>query len=171
MLTNLLEIDNGPGTSITGAGGLTVNGVNNGIVNTGGLYNGGELLLTGGNPFTGAVTVNSGTLVNGPGSSLSSTTAATVATNAAWICDSVSFPNMPTITVNNGGWLVFSNSEPTLNGTVNLVDNGTLDVSAVSGGFTLNSGQTLLGTGGVNGPVTAASGAILSPGRLAPPAR
>jgi len=164
--TNLLEIDNGSGTAILGAGGLTVNGLNNGILNTGGLYNGGELLLTGANSFTGAVTVNGGALVNGPGSSLASTAAATVATNATWICDSVSFPSIPTFTVNTGGLLVFSNSSPALSATVSLVDNGTLDVSAVSGGFTLNSGQTLIGKGGVNGPFTAASGAAISPGTV-----
>jgi len=164
--TNVLEIDNNFGTSLHGAGGLTVNGVNNGILNFGGLYNGGELLLTGANPFTGAITVNGGTLVNGPGSSLSSINGATVASNAAWVCDSVSIPAVPSIAIRQGGLVIFSNSAPGVSSALALTDNGTLDVSAVSGGFTLVSGQSLIGSGGVAGPLMLASGAFISPGTI-----
>jgi autotransporter-associated beta strand protein len=47
---------------------------------------------------------------------------------------------------------------------IRIASGATLDVSAVSGGFTLNSGQTLSGTGSVVGPLTLASGAHLAPG-------
>ena len=44
-----------------------------------------------------------------------------------------------------------------------LAANTLLDVSAVSGGFGLNANQTLGGSGAVNGSVTAAAGAQISP--------
>jgi len=45
-----------------------------------------------------------------------------------------------------------------------IKNNATLDVSAVSGGFSVASGQTLMGTGTVIGATTIASGATLAPG-------
>lgn len=43
-------------------------------------------------------------------------------------------------------------------------NNGIFDVSAVSGGYTIASGQTLQGAGSVTGAITIASGATLAPG-------
>jgi fibronectin-binding autotransporter adhesin len=48
--------------------------------------------------------------------------------------------------------------------TIRVGSGATFDVAAVSGGFTLASGQTLGGSGSVNGLVTAASGSHLAPG-------
>jgi autotransporter-associated beta strand protein len=47
---------------------------------------------------------------------------------------------------------------------ISVVSGGTFDVGAVSGGFTIVSGQTLKGTGSVTGNVTVADGGILVPG-------
>ena len=48
-------------------------------------------------------------------------------------------------------------------GTINVAFAAVLDVSSVTGGFALASGQTLLGNGTVVGGVTAAAGSIVSP--------
>jgi autotransporter-associated beta strand protein len=68
-------------------------------------------------------------------------------------------------TLVNAGSLVIGATGTLSNSTSVIVGNGTiLDVSAVSGGFVLNVGQTLAGSGVVTGTVTAASGAIINPG-------
>ena len=48
--------------------------------------------------------------------------------------------------------------------SVTLAGGTTFDVSAVGGGYVLNGGRTLAGTGTVAGNVTAASGSIINPG-------
>ena len=52
------------------------------------------------------------------------------------------------------------NNSPTIKATIGT----TYDVSAVTGGYVLLSGQTLKGQGTINGNVTVASGATLAPG-------
>ncbi len=58
-------------------------------------------------------------------------------------------------------------SNITSSGTIEIADAGALDVSSVTGGFSLASGQTLSGGGAVVGGVTAAAGSIVSPGAAA----
>lgn len=49
-------------------------------------------------------------------------------------------------------------------GTINVASSAILDVSSVTGGFALASGQTLLGNGAVVGGITATAGSTVSPG-------
>ncbi len=68
-------------------------------------------------------------------------------------------------TLISGGSLALGASGSLSNTPVIAVGNGaTYDVSAVSGGYVLVSGQTLKGTGIVIGALTVASGATLAPG-------
>ena len=65
----------------------------------------------------------------------------------------------------NGGTLVLGAAGAIASSAQIVVTNGaTLDVSPVAGGFVLNAGQTLCGSGVVTGSVTAASGSAISPG-------
>jgi autotransporter-associated beta strand protein len=65
----------------------------------------------------------------------------------------------------NAGTLALGASGSINNSPVIAVGSGaTYDVSAVSGGYVLASGQTLKGTGSVTGAMTVASGATLAPG-------
>ena len=69
------------------------------------------------------------------------------------------------VTTVSGGTLALSAATNNIasSGTINVAF-AVLDVSSVTGGFALASGQTLLGNGAVVGGVTAAAGAIVSPG-------
>ena len=69
------------------------------------------------------------------------------------------------ITTISAGTLALAGSGSIANSPTNTVASGaTFDVSAVTGGFHLTSGQTLTGTGTNLGPVTVDSGATLAPG-------
>ncbi|MCP5535257.1 MAG: autotransporter-associated beta strand repeat-containing protein [Akkermansiaceae bacterium] len=48
--------------------------------------------------------------------------------------------------------------------TIDVLGGATFDVSAVSGGFSLGNGQTLMGAGTVVGPIQAALGSTIAPG-------
>lgn len=50
---------------------------------------------------------------------------------------------------------------------INVATGATLDVSAVAGGFSLASGQSIKGSGTVLGPIAVATGAALAPGNSA----
>ncbi len=70
-------------------------------------------------------------------------------------------------TVNGGGLALGANGSISNSPTITVNNNtNVFDVSAVSGGFTLNGaiGQTLAGSGLVAGNVTVANGAVLVPG-------
>lgn len=94
----------------------------------------GTLTLTGANTYTGTTTISEGTLKLG----------VFAAVPEHGVIGSVgSIANTPSINVATGA--VF-------------------DVSAVPGGFTLGTGQTLGGTGNMAGMLTVGSGAIVAPG-------
>jgi fibronectin-binding autotransporter adhesin len=154
--TNVFEIDSSFGTAMSGAGGLNVSGTSPG-----------QLILTGGNTFTGPVTVNSGATLNLYGGGSLATASLSVATNAvAAISDSFSVPNLSAYTVNNGGRLILSNS-PSLLSTANFTLNGNnsaLDASALLSTLTL--GGTLSGSGVVTGAIVTASGSTIVPGTV-----
>ena len=68
-------------------------------------------------------------------------------------------------TLITAGTLALSGSGTIAASSTLILSNGaTLDVSGVSGGFSLASGQTLKGFGIVSGNATVAGGAVLSPG-------
>jgi fibronectin-binding autotransporter adhesin len=65
----------------------------------------------------------------------------------------------------NGGTLLLAATGSIFNSPAITVTNGaTFDVSQVGGGFVLNNGQTLGGSGVVTGGVTCASGSTVTPG-------
>jgi autotransporter-associated beta strand protein len=68
-------------------------------------------------------------------------------------------------TVLNSGTLALGNAGALGSSAAIVLGGGTLDVSAL-GSVTLNSGQSLRGSGTVNGSVTAASGSTLVPGGI-----
>ncbi len=67
-------------------------------------------------------------------------------------------------TTNLGGTLVLGPAGSVATGSLVISNGATLDVSQVTGGFGLNSGQNLGGNGVVTGAVTCASGVTVSPG-------
>ena len=72
-----------------------------------------------------------------------------------------------TTTISNGTLLLAATANNIASSAVidfTTSGSGILDVSNVSGGFTLASGQTLQGTGKVVGAITVGSGAVLAPG-------
>ena len=103
---------------------------------------GGTLTLTGSNTYSGATSVNGGTLL------VNNTTGSGTGTS--------------NVTVNSGGTLGGSG---TILGDVIVNSNGTSSVSGViQGAVTVNSGATLSGTGVIQGAVSVAAGATIQPG-------
>ena len=66
--------------------------------------------------------------------------------------------------VSAGTLVIAPSSSLTSSGTVTVAPGATLDVTSLSGGLTLASGQTLGGGGLVSGAVVANAGSVLSPG-------
>ena len=66
----------------------------------------------------------------------------------------------------SGGTLALGNAGSLSSSSIDVVAGATYDVSAVSGGYYLNAGQTLSGTGTVKGNTIVSAGGILSPGDL-----
>jgi autotransporter-associated beta strand protein len=64
----------------------------------------------------------------------------------------------------SAGTLTLTGSATIASPAISVATNATLDVSGVTSGFVLNSGQALKGTGTVKGTVTAASGSSIVPG-------
>ena len=160
----------GDGTLGNLAGGnLTVNGINISLV--GAANNHSINIATG---HTGAINswiAGTGTITdNGAGAV---TLAGVNAFTGALVMNStntltLSRTNTPSLgTLVNSGTLLLG-ATGGLNGpTINVASNATFDVSAVSAGYTLNSGQILLGNGSVNGSVNVAAGAQILPGGAA----
>ncbi len=69
-----------------------------------------------------------------------------------------------TTTVNNGVLAIGTSGSIPSSTNITVISGATLDVSALSGGLTLNAGQTLAGTGTVLGNVSGASGVTIAPG-------
>jgi autotransporter-associated beta strand protein len=67
-------------------------------------------------------------------------------------------------TINQGSLVLGSAGGLADSPLISVASGATFDVSAVSGGFQLQNGQTLSGCGQVNGAVTVSSGTVLSPG-------
>jgi autotransporter-associated beta strand protein len=69
-----------------------------------------------------------------------------------------------TTTVNGGTLLLAATGSISNSAAITVTNGATFDVSQVGGGFVLNSGQTLGGSGVVTGSVTCANGSSVSPG-------
>jgi len=97
--------------------------------------------LTGTNTYYGSTTVSGGTLLLGGYGMITNSSPITI----------------------NGGTLSLGTNGSVANNPVTVASGGTLDVSKYSGGFTLQSGQMLVGNGGVvTGSVTIASSSTLN---------
>ena len=105
----------------------------------------------GSSTFSGTIADHS----SGPGS-LTKTGAGTLTLTGA-----NTFSGTTTI---SAGTLALASSGALASSTITAASGATFDVSAVSGGFTLGSGQTLGGGGAVFGAFTIGSGAVLAPG-------
>jgi fibronectin-binding autotransporter adhesin len=172
------------GTTVT-LGTLTLGHATNTLSNAGTvLVNGGILDLGTNTDTVGAVTLSSGSItgsgtsvqgvltgtsyaLTGTGSvtaKLAGTSVTLTKSNAgtATLSAANSYTGATTIT---GGTLALGSAGSINDSPTITVGTGAIfDVSAVSGGYSLASGQTLQGTGTVNGPMTVASGSTLSPG-------
>jgi autotransporter-associated beta strand protein len=154
----------------------------------------GSLILTGPNTYSGTTTVSDGTLQIGAGGNTGTLGSGNVVDNAALVFnryDTVVCSNLVsgvggltqagagTLTLSSvntytgptsvtAGALALASGGSIANSTnLNLANGAVLDVSAHTAGFTLLNGQTLGGTGSVNGNFTVAGGATLAPGNSA----
>jgi autotransporter-associated beta strand protein len=162
-----------------------------GVVSNGGLTKAGvgTLTLTGSNTYAGGTTVSAGHLVIGDGGTTGSVTGNIVNNSVLWFkrSDAVTYAGVIsgtgslykssagtlTLTSNstftgdthvNDGTLALSGAGSIAGSDSIYVENGaTLDVSAVTGGWQLGSGQTLVGGGTIVGPATAAVGSTVRP--------
>ena len=150
------------GAGTLGSGSLTVSG---GTADLGGatITNALGALTGGGAVNNGTITNNSGTydVQNGTvgavlagSNGLTKSTASTVTLNSA--------NTYSGNTVISSGTLALGSSGSVASATIQ--NNATFNVSAVTGGFSVASGQTLKGTGTVIGGTTIASGGTLAPG-------
>lgn len=177
-----MTVDSATGTTFAGA--ITGSGS---LVKTGAQ----SLILSGNNTFTGTTTVSAGTLQLGAGSASGSLagavsvgSGATLAINRSGTFTFASAisgaggvtTSTGTITLSNantyGGNTTISSGTLKLGASgsiansahINVAGGATFDVSSVSGGFSLVSGQTVSGTGSISGAFTAASGSGITPG-------
>jgi len=168
--------------------------VMSGVISNGGLTKAGPgiLSMTGENMYTGTTTVSAGVLQIGNGGT-SGSVAGNIINNATLVfqrADSVTYSG----TLSGNGVLlkqgagaltltsahVFAGSTSVANGTLAFSGSGglpsssvlsvgasaVLDVSGVSAGWRLNSGQRLTGEGAVVGPAVGAVGSIVNPGSI-----
>lgn len=163
-----------------------------GVVSNGGLTKAGvgTLTLTGSNTYAGGTTVSAGELSIGDGGTTGSVTG-NIVNNANLTFDRSDAVTYAGVISGSGSLLkdgagtltltsnsTFTGSTDVLAGTLKLSGAGgigssdiiaveagaTLDVSAVTGGWQLGSGQTLTGDGTVVGPATGAVGSTVTPG-------
>ncbi|MGD0259237.1 MAG: autotransporter-associated beta strand repeat-containing protein [Verrucomicrobiota bacterium] len=166
-----------PGTlsssvNITGPGTVTKNGA-------------GAATLTGTHAYSGLTTVNAGSLQLGgslPSSDVTNNAALILAPSSSQTYSNT-ISGLGTLSVSAVGTLTLSGTNTytggttisngtlalaasgLLTGTINLnIVAGVFDVNALSSGFTLGFGRTLLGHGAVNGKFAVGSGATLAPG-------
>ena len=106
----------------------------------------------------GTGNINIGSIISGSGKAL---TLAGCGSGALTLSGVNTFSGDTTI---SAGTFVLSGSG-SINNSPNIIVNGTLDVSGATGGvYGLASGQTLKGSGTINGTLVAAGGATVSPG-------
>ena len=67
-------------------------------------------------------------------------------------------------TISNGTLVLSTNGSIANSSTINILAGATLDVSAVSGGWLVSTGQTLAGNGAIAGAMTVLYGGTLQPG-------
>jgi autotransporter-associated beta strand protein len=171
------------GNTVISGGVLDLNGASSGVDDnaTVTIQNGATLKSTGDNETLGPIVLTSGTIVTdganqfrspsftvsqgaingilanktGTAAPLTKTTAGTVTINAAQAYTGATNVNAGTLALGASGAVATSP-------TVNVASGATLDVSAVTGGFTLGATQTLAGAGSVVG--SAAVSGTVSPG-------
>ena len=171
------------GNTVVSGGVLDLNGASSGVDDnaTVTIQNGATLKSTGDNETLGPIVLTSGTIVtdganqfrspsftvsqgavngilankSGTTAALTKTTAGTVTINAAQAYTGATNVNAGTLALGASGAIATSP-------TVNVASGATLDVSAVTGGFTLGSTQTLAGAGSVVG--SAAVAGTVNPG-------
>jgi autotransporter-associated beta strand protein len=171
------------GNTVVSGGVLDLNGASSGIDDnaTVTIQNGATFKTTGDNETLGPIVLTSGTIVtdganqfrspsftvsqgavngilankSGTTAALTKTTAGTVTINAAQAYTGATNVNAGTLALGASGAIATSP-------TVNVASGATLDVSAVTGGFTLGSTQTLAGAGSVVG--SAAVAGTVNPG-------
>jgi len=146
-----------PGTNVifqSDAGLLTVYGYNSTAANLGS-YN---------FVFSGAGNgVIAATFVDGTGSTTPSRASLIKEGAGTWtLVTNVTFTGQVTV---NGGTLALGANGSAVNITsFNVASGAKLDVTAVSGGFSLAAGQTLAGSGSVLGNITTVGGSFIQPG-------
>ncbi len=161
-------------TLTTNGGSFDASGTSTGAVTysgnmtASGTTGGQTLNLTGTGTGTAGGTIG-GTINNGTGSNVTSLTKS--GTGLWTLSGANTYTGVTTIT---GGTLALSaasnniaNSSSIIVGDTAAHSSATLNVTGVTGGFTVNSGKTLAGHGTVVGNTTFASGSILSPGNSA----
>jgi hypothetical protein len=140
------------GAAVTMAGGTLGMGANTDTVGSFAMSSGS---LNGSGTLTAATYALSGGTVNANLGAGTLTVAGSVALNGA---SSASAANI------NSGTLTLGASGSLAATQINIALGASLDGSAVTGGLTLASGQTLSGNGGVTGALTVASGGTLAAG-------
>jgi fibronectin-binding autotransporter adhesin len=178
-------VDTGATLQLAGTGGNQINDGSDVILNTGGLFD-----LNGRSELIGSLTNYSGSLVTnslpatnsvltvGGGNGGTATGTSQVDGQLAGNLGlSMSGSGIMTLTADNpftgnttvnAGTIALSGSGSIGNSAmINIVSGATLDVSARTDvALTLNSGQTLIGNGGIYGSLTNLSGSVVSPGTL-----
>jgi autotransporter-associated beta strand protein len=172
----------GAGTVNVTAGTLTL-GASERLSNSAALnVSGGTLAMGGYDDAVGAVSLTSGSITGTGGTLTGSSYAMQSGTVSAKLGGTGALTKTTGGTLTLSGVNSYTGNTTVAAGTLALVGSGSiansaeilagntdassavLDVSAVTGGFTLGSTQTLGGTGSITGAVTISAGGILSPG-------
>ena len=144
-------------------GGLDASGASNAAVN---FSNTGAMAFSGSGSRTLALSGSStgdNTLAAAIGNGAGGSTSLTKSGAGKWVLSATNTYTGVT-TISAGTLVLASTGSIAYSSAVDLGTSGILNVSAVSGGFSLASGQTLKGSGTVTGAITLASGSTLAIG-------
>jgi autotransporter-associated beta strand protein len=172
IVSGLLNVASG-GTTLTNTSGTKALTISGGVAGTGNLILNNNSATDGGITLTTANVTNAGTITNsGTGTGAvsidavigSSVTGVVQNSGTSQLTLNAANTYAGPTTISAGTLKLGAAGSIAASPTISVAAGGVFDVSSVTGGFQLASGQTLKGGGAVNGAVTVASGSTLQPG-------